>query len=351
MDPKFLNGKKSVHWGLFYEDGISKGNVEFNNGTGAYKEFYKSGSVRLKGKIVDEKNQGQWKYYYENGALEGECDFLDGRGEYYGYYPEGTLQTKGIIDDNQKVGRWELYKNDGTLSGYYKPIYDEEMALSSPPPATNKKKKSYGVGAYKFKGRKFNYFSPKVNEFQGVIISLNPLASFIGRMPFGMEFYLQERLGHEFAFEGIRDPFYVLDPDVPIGEVFTRGYSISLRQKFYNKTASGFGLWYFGHEIRFTNESHFANTRRIDFPDNIIRASASEQRVEYMVLAGYRLLQNTRSRGFTIDIFGGVGSGYRSFENDPNFGEVFDDLNQGSITFAYTFGLNFGYNFSFGTKR
>lgn len=349
----FMNGRKSGFWGLFYEDGVNKGEVDFDAGTGEYKEYYKSGNIRLRGTVIDDKNEGVWKYYYENGQLEGECKFENGKGEYYGYYPDGTLQTKGTIEDNQKVGRWELYKNDGTLSGYYKPIYDEpledEIAATKTP--TKKKRKQYGVGAYKFKGNRFPYFKPKINEFQGIILSVNPFATFIGRLPFAMEFYLQERLGHEFEFVGIRDPFYVEDPDVPLGEVFTRGYNISIRQKLYNRTNNDILLWYFGHELRFSNESHFSNIRTVDFPDNIIRASASEQRVEYLVLLGFRLIQDSRSKGFTIDVYGGAGTGFRSFDNDPNFPEIFDQLDKGDLTFAYTVGINLGYVFSFGTRR
>ncbi|MEQ8928215.1 MAG: membrane-binding protein, partial [Fulvivirga sp.] len=344
---------KSGHWGLFYEDGLSKGEVVFNEGTGEYKEYYKNGNIRLIGTIVNDKHEGVWKYYYEGGELEGECDFTNGRGEYYGYYPDGTLQTKGTIEENsKKVGRWELYKNDGTLSGYYKPIYDQPIENQQVIETKVKRNKQYGVGAYKYKGkRKFNYFDAKGNEFQGLIMSFNPFATFIGRIPFGMEFYMQERLGHEFEFEGIRDPFFTEDFDVPLGEVFTRGYSVSIRQKFYNKTSRNYALWYFGHELRFSNESHFVNTQNILFPDNVVRASASEQRVEYMLLLGYRLIQNTRDKGFTIDLFVGAGSGYRNFENDPNFSEAFDSLEKGKITFAYTFGVNFGYNFSFAGSR
>jgi uncharacterized protein len=347
---EFLDGKKAGYWGLFYDDGSNKGEADFNAGTGEYKEYFKSGKLRLRGTIQEEKKQGVWKYFYENGQQEGECQFVNGRGEYYGYYPDGTLQTKGVIDNGQKVGRWELYKNDGTLSGYYKPIYDEpiERQETFKKPRTSKE---YGVGAYKFKRNRFRYFEAKINEFQGIILSTNPLATFIGRIPIGMEFYLQERLGHEFEFEGIRTPFYTRGHNVPLNDIYTRGYSISIRQKFYNKTNNDISVWYFGHEIRFTNVGHFANITEASFPDNVIRTSASEQRIEYMVLLGYRLMHDTHSKGYTVDAFIGAGSGYRNFDYDERFGETFDELNQGDVTFAFTFGVNFGYIFSIGDRR
>lgn len=345
---KFEEGKKSGYWGLFYEDGSLKGEGKFNNGSGMYKEFFKSGKVKLKGPVVDGKNHGTWKYYYEGGDLEGECEFANGRGEYYGYYPDGTLQTKGIIDDGKKIGKWELYKNDGSLSGYYKPIYDDTL-LKKEDMKVIRETKKYGVADFRFRGRKFKYFESRINEYQGVIMSFNPLLSLIGKVPFGFEFYMQERLGHEFEFMSLRDPFYTEDNNVPMNEVYNRGYEMAIKQKFYNP-GGNFGLWYFGHEIRFSNISHFANVNHVQVPDNVIRASASEQKIEYSVLLGYRLMQNTYNKGFTADAFVGLGSGYRSFDVEEAFVPVFDELSQEKVPLTFSFGLNLGYNFSFGSR-
>ena len=61
----------------------------------------------------------------------------------------------------------------------------------------------------------------------------------------------------EFEFVGIRDPFFKADTHIPVSKQFDRGYSISIRQKLYNQLKSG--MWYFGQELRFTNEGHFVN--------------------------------------------------------------------------------------------
>lgn len=357
----FTEGKKSGYWGFFYKDGSRKGEGVFDAGSGEYKEYYKSGKLRLKGALTDDKNEGTWKYYYENGKLEGECVFKHGRGEYSGYYPNGRLQTRGIIENNQKVGRWELYKKDGTLSGYHKSIYDDSAPDSPDSDGQQdvvtgvdtgiEKKKSYGTEGRTLNKKRTGYFTPRKNEFHGLILSANPFATFIGKIPFGLEFYVQERIGHEFEFEGIRSPFFESDFNIPIGDIFTRGYSISLRQKFYNSMGGKVSLWYFGHELRFVNESHFSNIRPDNFPDNVIRANASEENLQYMVLLGYRLMQGTGSGGFTLNLFTGGGIGFMGFDNDPNFPRVFDGKDSSSVYFAYNFGINIGYVFQLTNGR
>ncbi|MTI22049.1 membrane-binding protein [Fulvivirga sp. RKSG066] len=344
----FVEGEKSGYWGVFFEDGSLKGETIFKDGTGIYKEYYTDGSLKIRGSIVEGKRDGLWKYYYLGGDLEGECEFNEGTGEYLGYYPDGTLQTKGTLEEGKKVGRWELYDKSGSLTGYYKPIYDEE-GLQEEEIEAVRPKREYGVADYKFTGRKIKYFESKINEFQGVIMSINPLGSFIGRVPFAVEFYMQERLGHEFEFEGIRDPFYTNDNDVPLNDTYTRGYAIALKQKFYNEH-SKFGLLYFGHEMRFTNLSHFANIESTRVQGNEIKVSASEQKVEYSVLLGYRLMQNTADKGFTIDAYVSLGTGYRNFSVSQEFKRAFDGLDQSKITFKPSFGVNFGYILSFGKR-
>src|SRR3954468_15575474 len=92
------------------------------------------------------------------------------------------------------------------------------------------------------KKKAMGYFDARFNEFHGVILGSNPVMVFAGRLPIGIEFYLQERLGHEFEFIGIRDPFFQLDQNIAAGKKFERGYSISLKQKLYNQVKAG--MWY-----------------------------------------------------------------------------------------------------------
>ena len=338
----YENGVKSGQWKSFYANGSLNSETTFNNGTGEYREYYPSGKLKVKGKTVNEKCDGKWVYFYADGQKEGECDFQNGKGTYYGYFPNGNLQTKGLMDGDLKTGTWEIYEVDGKLSGYYRPFYDNkklgkevvELAGSS----NNTKKVSR-------RGKKLTNFDPRVNEFQGLIVGGNPLMVFAGRLPLGVEFYLQERLGHEFEFIGIRDPFFKSDLTVPTGDKFERGYAICIKQKLYNPVKTG--MWYFGHEIRFTNFGHFINQPISPMSADLFTFSAVEQRIEWGLLLGYRIAKSTSGEGFTIDAFISGDIGYRGFDVDPKFAAYFEDINQSKLSTTFHFGLNFGNVFSF----
>src|SRR5690606_16330805 len=263
-----------------------KSEVTYDLGSGEFREYYSSGKLRRKGNIVNEKRHGQWLYYFEDGKLEGTCDYKHGTGTYFGYYPNGNLQTKGTLEDDLKTGTWEIYENDGTLSGYYKPFYDDKK-LSQEITALASKSSSIDKKVSK-NGKHLGYFDARANEFHGVIFATNPVWLAAGKLPIGIEFYLEERIGHEFEFIGIRDPFFTADIKIPPGKKFERGYSIAIKQKFYNPLK--LGMWYFGHEVRFTNVGHFKNERQSSgqFPDDIFTINVVEQRIEWGLLLGYR---------------------------------------------------------------
>jgi hypothetical protein len=165
---------------------------------------------------------------------------------------------------------------------------------------------------------------------------------FAGRFPMGIEFYSQERLGHEFEFIGIRDPFFQSDENIPVGKQFERGYAIAIKQKFYNPV--GVGMWYFGHEVRFSNFGHFTNVA--PQPDNVITISATDQRIQYGIMLGYRIMQRNNRSGFTIDMFGSLDVGYRSVEMQPAYESYFSDINTDKFVSSVHVGLNLGHVFS-----
>jgi antitoxin component YwqK of YwqJK toxin-antitoxin module len=335
---EFLGGQRSGYWSAYDPSGNKISEVTYQDGTGEYREYYSSGKLKAKGLQVNNNRVGKWQFFYEDGKLEGDCEYTDGRGTYSGYYPDGSLQTKGEMQNDKRIGMWEIYKHDGTLSGYYRPIYDDQklsreinelaelrVAASSSPRKTG-----------------FTYFDVRSNEFRGIIIAGNPLLTFAGRLPFGVEFYSQERLGHEFEFIGIRDPFFQADDKIAPGKLFQRGYSITIKQKFYNPIRAG--MWYFGHEIRFTNKGHFANVTVS--PGGVVTVSASEQRFQYGLLFGYRLMQKNNASGFTIDLFSSVNVGYRSFDEEEQYSSYFKEMNRSHLVTSLHVGLNIGHIFS-----
>ncbi|MBZ0244953.1 MAG: toxin-antitoxin system YwqK family antitoxin [Cyclobacteriaceae bacterium] len=345
---EFVGGKKNGYWSAFNQNGSLKSEVDFIDGTGEYREYYAGGNLKVKGGMVDGKNEGHWSYYFENGKLEGECQFEKGKGVYSGYYQSGTLQTKGVIEDDLRVGTWELYAEDGSLTGYYKPFYEDNHLAVEINSLLNKPVTPV-VTVSKSGKRGFYYFTERFPEYRGVIIQGNPFSAFIGTFPVAIEFYNQERLGHEFEFEGIRDPFFVSDGEVPNNIIFHRGYSIAAKQKFYNPMKTG--MWYFAHEVRFSNVGHFTNMTFSQQQLTQITASASEQRAEYGVLLGTRLMQKNDGDGFTIDAYVGYGIGYRSYDVEPIFENVFSALNSNKFSHSFRFGFNFGYSFSFDGRR
>jgi antitoxin component YwqK of YwqJK toxin-antitoxin module len=343
---QFIGGKKDGYWSSFNKDGTLKSEVTFDKGSGEYREYFPDGKLRVKGQMFNGNHEGKWSYYAANGKLEGECDFVHGKGTYHGYYPSGTLQTKGQLENELRVGTWELYEQDGRLSGYYKPVY-EDQALANEITSLINKSKAPVPTATKTTKKGFHYFTARFPEYRGVIMEGNPFFSFVGVMPFAIEFYNQERLGHQFAFDGIRDPFYTSDAEVVQNVIFKRGYAIALRQKFYNPLKAG--MWYFAHELRFTNVGYFSN---IEFrtSGNLITVSASEQRAEYGILAGFRLMQRRKADGMTIDSFVGYGFGYRGFDVDQMVEGVFRNINQDPFSQSFRFGLNIGYCASFNKR-
>jgi uncharacterized protein len=337
---EFIAGTKSGSWKTLFENGGTKSETVYYKGSGQYREFYGNGNLKIKGRIVNSKKEGLWEFYYEDGKREGECEYVNNKGTYFGFYPEGTLRTKGTLDGDQKTGTWEMYENDGKLSGYYRPFYDDRK-LGKEIEALTRSGKAIKSGS---SARRLTHFDARFNEFRGVIMATNPVMVFAGRLPVGVEFYLQERLGHEFEFVGIREPFFKSDSSVPLGKQFDRGYSISIRQKLYNQVKVG--MWYFGQEIRFTNVGHFVNELSMT-PGVVLTAAAVEQRIEYGLLAGYRIMQHNNTRGFTIDAFVSADAGYRGFDVDPNFESYFKDLNKSKFVTSVHFGVNFGKVFSY----
>ena len=335
---EYIGGQKNGYWRTFTDNGILMSEVDYDMGTGEYVEYHKSGKIKVKGLIANNKKQGLWEFFYEGGQLEGKCEFKEGKGTYFGYYPNGTLQTKGVIDGTRKTGTWEIYDMDGQISGYYKPFYDQSNVGSALIDIEGQ------VLIPKRKPQYFTYFKGRANEFRGVIIGGNPILMFAGMFPFGIEYYSQERLGHEFEFTGIRNPFFKNDKDISEGEIFKRGYTIALKQKFYNPIQTG--LWYFGHEVRFTNLGHFANITFQPSSPELITISAFEQRLQYGVLFGYRYMHKKNAKGLTIDVFGSFDVGYRNSDIKNIYADYFSSINQSKVVTSVHVGLNIGHMFS-----
>lgn len=348
--------EKEGYWRIFNEQGAFIGEGIFERSDGHYTEYYPSGKIRAEGPIEDGKNHGLWKYFYEDGHLEGECDFAHGSGSYTGYYKDGQIKMTGQIQDGVNVGIWKLYQGDGQLAGYYRPYYEKSRPVYRLVEESDTVRQDYTKPAYRFKNTKVRYFVPVVNEYRGFILGTNPFATLLGSLPIAAEYYIQERLGYELQVNILRDPFYKGGESADLNTVYSRGFDVALRQKFYSSEGD-IGMFYFGHEVRLTFNNHLANvvdsTAQIQPFETTIKAK--ETKFEYSLMIGNRWMTlygerwRRNSVGITIDAFMGLGIGYRHYQEKfpakAEYQEIFKSVNQSKFALSPRLGINIGFVF------
>ena len=295
------NGEKQGYWKLFNPQGQFIGDGTFESDSGICKQYYTNGQLKICGKVVDDRNEGKWLYYFEDGTLEGECLFVQGDGMYTGYYPSGKIKMKGEIKDGKNIGDWELFEPDGTLTGYYKPVYEEDKPVfkilnktvtHDTLPRDNIKPEYY------YRNRKNRYFTPVINEYRGFILASDPVATIIGSLPLSIEYYDQERLGHEVQIDIIRDPFYSNHASIEPNNLYKSGFDIAFRQKLYSRD-HGFGMFYIANELRFSSiENSFNSADSISLSNvRLIKINKDENKYEYSFIVGNRWMQLLSERG------------------------------------------------------
>ncbi|MEQ9441208.1 MAG: hypothetical protein RIG62_19350 [Cyclobacteriaceae bacterium] len=365
------DGVREGYWKLYHSDGDFKGEAVFNHGEGVYREFYPEGAVKIEGKLSNGVHQGKWQYFYEDGTLEGEAVFTDGKGIYHGYYREGNKKMKGTVENGERVGVWELYQPDGELAGYYQSVYENDQPVfqALDKPDKEKAKDTVEVAVrnpdYLFRRKKsLRYFSPKINEMKQLILGVNPVALLVNRLPISLEYYIQERLGHELEVGVLRDPFFTLDQKVALNVPYQRGFFVNLKQKFYhNDTRSG--MFYFGHQLGMDYLYHYANVHELDanglaLPNTQTALLAKEQSISYALLIGTRLMKDPDliqprtnkdkpGQGLTFDLFVGVGVGYRilhqQYEYNVQYNDAMKQVDQSTFHIPFYLGTTIGYVF------
>jgi antitoxin component YwqK of YwqJK toxin-antitoxin module len=354
------SGKKEGPWTLYYNTGEIKGEANFENGNGIYKEYYENGKLKIEGRIENEMNQGLWRYFYENGKLEGQCQFVDGKGIYTGFYESGSIKMEGQVVDGLKTGVWKLYKEEGGLAGYYSNYQELEKKIvpqikASIKDTLRKDTLIINIPKVRLKKKKSRHFTPKINEFRSIILASNPLGVFVYRVPVSIEYYFQERLGYEFGVQYLREPFFVDVKNIPVESMFYRGYSVYLRQKFYQPDQD-IGMFYFGHEIRATQMTYaikYKDTSSIGIEINK-QPFINQYLLEYSLLVGDRIMGDAKKKGITADFFLGLGLGYRlnmpSWKgNNEQYNELFETAPQSNFNVSIRFGIMLGY--ALGKKR
>jgi uncharacterized protein len=353
---EYTEDKKEGDWTTFNTAGKKIGEGSFKSGKGTYKEFYDSGKLKIEGAIENDKNEGQWNYFYETGEQEGKCFYQQGKGKYLGYYKDGTNKMEGLLEDGHKTGIWRLYKPNGELAGLYKTYYDkdapvfEDLPLDSLVATPKDTLPPIEMPNMVVRKKRSRYFTPRVNEFRGFIIGANPMALLRNALPASIEIYFQERIGYEFGATYESRPMFKSHSSARLNEINYLGYQLYMRQKFYQKDQD-YGMFYFAHEIRYTSTvytSHVIDT--LMTPDQEVSLDLTERTVEYALLIGDRLLNDARKKGFTLDIYVGLGIGYRMLdkkwsEENKIYKNAFSSINNATIKVPFRLGFTIGYIF------
>ena len=161
-----------------------------------------------------------------------------------------------------------------------------------------------------------------------------------------------ERLGYELQLTLLRSPFFSSDASVKVDEVYERGFSVAFKQKFY-QTDKAFGMMYLGHEVRFTDIDYKVNTfnKQNSTLNDLLTIKEGGQKYEYSVILGNRITRDAGDQGFSLDIFIGLGVGYRHLEGGGYDGqsywmkEKFSKVDKSKLTIPVRAGLSIGYIF------
>ena len=207
-----------------------------------------------------------------------------------------------------------------------------------------KEEVDYDKPQYRYKNRKSRYFTSVMNEYKGVIIGGNPVFSLIGSLPIGVEYYRQERIGYELMYIHHRSPFYLNHSEFPTSDIYSNGFSLQLKQKFYNPDQR-YGMFYFGHLLGSKFIDYGANVMGSELGTNNV-VGAKESSYYYGIIVGNRWTKNPGNAGPTIDVYFGFGVGGRNYTpnyTDPSYDYIFEDIPKSKVFVPIFFGLNIGY--------
>ena len=70
-----------------------------------HTEKYDNGKVKIKGNLVDGKQEGKWVWYYEDGQISREENYKDGErdGKWVEYDEEGNITSERCYEMGEEV--------------------------------------------------------------------------------------------------------------------------------------------------------------------------------------------------------------------------------------------------------
>ncbi len=348
----YADGFRDKAWNLYHEGGEVKAKGDFDKGYGKYTEFYPSRKIKIKGFFKKDLYDSLWTYYYDDGTLEGECIYCKGEGFYRGYYKNGTVKMQGQLHNGERTGVWEFYDKKGKLDGKLKTVYNNKDPEINPnilkkDSVTNRKVVLPDLHINKKSGlqknlEKIYHFKPRLREYSGVILGTNPLSILANNeLIFYAEKYWQERLGYEFQAQLYRTPWLKSLAKVREGEITKIGWAIAMKQKLYHQEES-FGMYYYAHGVRISHLTYRVNNNTSS------TYRLKQESYEYVLYIGDRVLRDVHGPGVTVDVYFGLGAGYRkSSISDINTeqGGVFNKIANKAFYIPIRFGGSLGYVF------
>jgi antitoxin component YwqK of YwqJK toxin-antitoxin module len=354
---EMIDGQMNGDWKMYFPNGSIKRSGHYTVGTGQVKEYYSNGQVSVNGYLLGGKRDSLWSYFDTQGNLIGQAAYKEGNGEYEGYYPNGKLRISGFLDDDKRVGEWKMYNSDGEFTGTYHPIY-ESNAIDNPKKSNNKRDSTNindaAISEYKFKRKDIRFFRPIINEMDGWIFATNPFAMILDHLPVSIENYKQERLGHELQYRWNRDPFMVSDENINLNQVFLRGHSIYLRQKFYSREQP-YGMIYLSHHLFGTINKQKIRTQEQGGFRELLMSEAQETLYGYGLTLGWRWMLDAGETGLTFDSYLGTTIARRTWEitktEDITAVPILSDQDQEPLFFPLSFGINIGWATELKSRR
>jgi hypothetical protein len=83
-------------------------------------------------------------------------------------------------------------------------------------------------------------------------------------------------------------------------------------------------------------------------PAQEVKLELRESTIEYSVLLGDRIIKDSRKKGFTLDVFVGLGIGYRMLSKDwpdsnKQYVNTFSSVNSSDFKVPFRLGFTIGY--------
>jgi uncharacterized protein len=116
-------GKKEGDWQYFNNDGTLRAKGKFVNNLeqGNWNYYFVNGKTEQAGAYKNGKVNGLWKWYYPDGKLKSEEEYFEGKEEGISveYDTLGSIITSGSYFDGMKEGEWIYKAGDYSEKGKY----------------------------------------------------------------------------------------------------------------------------------------------------------------------------------------------------------------------------------------